>query len=192
MDHDSGNPNPGSLGEGVSRKDAESTQVRLIVTALSGVVFLLVTVVIYLLPHESPSSGPSSLASLNAILNSCSTVCLLVGLFFIKRGNIRFHRRAMLSAFGISSMFLLTYLLHHAQVGSVPFQGTGAIRIIYFSLLIPHIILSALVVPLALLTIYRGWTDRIELHKKIARITLPIWLFVSVSGVLVYFMLYHW
>lgn len=88
-------------------------------------------------------------------------------------------------------MFLVTYLIHHAQVGSVPFQGKGAIRVVYFSLLIPHIVLSAAVVPMALLTIYRGWTNRVALHRKIARITLPIWLFVSGSGVAVYFMLYH-
>lgn len=169
----------------------ESAQVRLIVMALSGLVFLLVAVVIYLLPHRGGTTGPSALASLNAFLNTCATFCLVAGLVFIKRKNIRWHRRSMLAAFGISSMFLVTYLLHHAAVGSVPFRGVGLLRVVYFSLLIPHIVLSAAVVPLALLTIYRGWTERIELHRKIARVTLPIWLFVSVSGVAVYFMLYH-
>jgi uncharacterized membrane protein YozB (DUF420 family) len=150
-----------------------------------------VAVVIYMLPHRSPTEGPSALATLNAFLNMCATVCLIFGFVFVKRKNIRWHRRSMLAAFGISSMFLITYLLHHAAVGSVPFRGEGPIRVVYFSLLIPHIVLSAAVVPLALLTIYRGWTQRIELHRKIARITLPIWLFVSVSGVAVYLMLYH-
>lgn len=191
MNDESGSTSDTAAGEISTKRDGESTRVRLIVTALSGLVFLLVTVVIYFIPHESSSSGPSSLSTLNAVLNGCATLCLLSGLFFIKRRNIPLHRRSMLAAFGISSMFLLTYLLHHARVGSVPFQGTGIMRTAYFSLLIPHIILSAVVVPLALLTIYRGWTDRIELHRKIARITLPIWLFVSVSGVMVYFMLYH-
>lgn len=169
----------------------EPAQVRMIVMALSGLVFLLIAVVVYMLPHRGGTAGPSALATLNAFLNSCATCCLLAGFVFIKNKNIRWHRRSMLAAFGISSMFLVTYLLHHAQVGSVPFRGEGMIRIVYFGLLIPHIFLSAAVVPLALLTIYRGWTQRIELHRKIARITLPLWLFVSVSGVAVYFMLYH-
>ncbi len=169
----------------------ESNRVRLVVTALSGMVFLLVAGVIYLLPHQIHGGGPSPLATVNAFLNICATLCLLGGFICIKVKNIRWHRRFMLSAFGISSMFLLTYLMHHAQVGSVKFTGTGILRTVYFSLLIPHIILSAVVVPLALLTIYRGWTQRIELHKKIARITFPIWLFVSTSGIAVYFMLYH-
>jgi putative membrane protein len=154
-------------------------------------VFLLVGVVIYLLPHRPATGAPSAIATLNAFLNGCATFCLLTGFVFIRKRNIRWHRRAMLAAFGISSMFLITYLIHHAQVGSVPFQGQGAIRAVYFSLLIPHIVLSAAVVPMALLTIYRGWTNRVALHRKIARVTLPIWLFVSASGVAVYFMLYH-
>lgn len=170
---------------------AESAQVRMIVMALSGLVFLLIAVVIYMLPHRGGAEGPSTLATLNAFLNSCATLCLVAGFVFVKKKNIRWHRRSMLAAFGISSMFLITYLIHHAAVGSVPFRGEGLIRVVYFSLLIPHILLSAAVVPLALLTIYRGWTQRIELHRKIARLTLPIWLFVSVSGVAVYFMLYH-
>ncbi len=159
--------------------------------ALSGLVFLLIAVVVYMLPHSGRVDGPSTLASLNAFLNSCTTVLLVLGFVFIRNKNVRWHRRSMLAAFGMSSMFLITYLLHHAQVGSVPFQGVGMMRVAYFSLLIPHIVLSAVVVPLALLTIYRGWTSRIELHKKIARVALPIWLFTSASGVAVYFMLYH-
>ncbi len=173
------------------RSAPETSQVRLVITALSGVVFLLVAAVIYLLPSQQVAERPSVLATLNAFLNGCATICLVLGLVFIKQKKIVWHRRAMLSAFGISSMFLLTYLLHHARVGSVPFLGTGAIRIVYFVMLVPHVLLAAAVVPLALLTIYRGWTTRIEAHRRIARITLPIWLYVSVSGVVLYFMLYH-
>lgn len=179
------------MNELADRSGAESSRARMVITALTGLVFLAVAVVIYLLPHQAPAEGPSVLASLNAFLNACATACLIIGFIFVRQGNIVWHRRSMLSAFGISSMFLLTYLLHHAQVGSVPFQGEGVVRWIYFGLLIPHIVLAALVVPLALLTIYRGWTNRIALHRKIARVTLPIWLFVSTSGVAVYFMLYH-
>jgi len=168
----------------------ESTRVRLVIVALSGVVFLGITVVIYLLPARS-GAGPSVLASLNAFLNAAATLCLLSGFWAIKNGRLHWHRRSMLSAFGLSSAFLVTYLLHHAQVGSVAFTGQGPIRLVYFGLLVPHIVLAGAVVPLALLTIYRGWTSRIALHKRIARITLPIWLYVSVTGVLLYIMLYH-
>jgi uncharacterized membrane protein YozB (DUF420 family) len=165
--------------------------VRVVVTALSGFVFLAIAVVIYALPHQPKGTGPSILATVNALLNAGATVGLVLGLVFIKQRRLSAHRGAMLAAFCLSSLFLLTYLLHHTQVGSVPFQGQGPIRLVYFGLLIPHIILAAAVVPLALLTIYRGWTDRLVLHKRIAKVTLPIWLYVSVSGVALYFMLYH-
>jgi putative membrane protein len=168
----------------------ESARVRLVIIALTGVVFFGITVVIYLLPSQS-GAGPSILATLNAFLNAAATLCLLLGFWSIKSKRLAWHRRSMLSAFGLSAAFLVTYLLHHAQVGSVPFQGQGPVRVVYFALLVPHIILAAAVVPLALLTIYRGWTSRVELHRRIAKITLPIWLYVSVSGVLLYFMLYH-
>ncbi len=181
---------PPSSNQG-DNQEGESAQVKMTVIALTGLVFLLVAVVVYMLPSRGHTGGPSPLATLNAFLNACATVCLISGMIFIKAKNLLWHRRSMLAAFGISSMFLLTYLLHHAQVGSVPFQGTGAVRVVYFSLLVPHIILSAAVVPMALLTIYRGWTQRVSLHKKIARWTLPLWLYVSLSGVAVYYMLYH-
>ncbi len=174
-----------------SEGSPESNKVRLIIVALSAFVFLAVTAVIYLLPSHGHAEGPSPLATLNAFLNSAAAICLTLGLVFIKQKKIRWHRRMMLSAFGISSTFLITYLLHHARVGSVAYQGEGILRTVYFSLLIPHVILAAAVVPLALLTIFRGWTNRIEAHRKVARITLPIWLYVSVSGVAVYYMLYH-
>ncbi len=170
---------------------SESARVRLVITALSGLVFLAIASVIYLIPHRESGGGPSSLATVNALLNAGATVCLLLGFAFIKLRSITWHRRSMLAAFGLSCMFLLTYLMHHSLVGSVPFQGEGWIRPVYFGLLIPHIVLAAAVVPLALLTIYRGWTNRLSLHKRIARVTLPIWLYVSTSGVGLYFMLYY-
>lgn len=182
---------PGPRDDVPSVSDPESPRVKMTIFALTGLVFLLVAVVVYLLPSQGHTGGPSALASLNAFLNACATACLLAGFVFIKTKNIRWHRRSMLAAFGISCMFLITYLLHHAQVGSVPFGGTGTIRVVYFAILIPHILLSAAVVPLALLAIYRAWTGRTALHRKVARIALPLWLYVSVSGVAVYFMLYH-
>jgi uncharacterized membrane protein YozB (DUF420 family) len=97
----------------------------------------------------------------------------------------------MLGAFGVSALFLLSYVVYHATAGSVPFRGEGFIRPVYFALLISHIVLAAAIVPLALVTIHRAWSARFDRHRRIARWTLPIWLYVSVTGVIVYLMLYH-
>lgn len=134
---------------------------------------------------------PNPLATLNAILNALATLCLVLGWVFIRRGQRQRHRMSMLAALGISVVFLISYLVHHAQVGSVPFRGTGALRGIYFAILIPHVLLAAAVVPLALVTLVRALRERFDRHRAIARVTLPIWLYVSVSGVLVYVLLYH-
>lgn len=169
----------------------ESPAVRAAIFGLSVVVFLAVAVVIYVLPKPDRGPTPTTLATVNALLNAGATLFLLIGFVFIKAKNIAMHRLSMVTAFGFSSVFLVTYLLHHAQAGSVPFAGEGWLRVVYFAILIPHIVLAAIVVPLALFTIYRGWTNRVALHRKVARITLPVWLYVSVSGVLVYLMLYR-
>jgi uncharacterized membrane protein YozB (DUF420 family) len=131
------------------------------------------------------------LPAINATLNSISAILLLLGFVFIKRKYVAAHRACMLSALVVSAVFLLCYLVHHAQVGSVPFRGTGLLRSVYFAILIPHVVLAAAVVPLALVTVTRGLKGRIEKHRPLARVTLPIWLFVSVSGVVVYWMLYQ-
>lgn len=170
---------------------SESRFVRSWIFGLSAFVCLAVCVVIFLVPAQGVTGGPSPLASINAALNGAAGVLLVLGYRFVRAGNIAAHRACMLAAFSVSSLFLVTYLLHHARVGSVPFQGAGMIRVVYFSVLIPHIVIAALIVPLALFTIYRGWTKRVEAHRKIARITLPLWLYVSASGVVLYFMLYH-
>jgi putative membrane protein len=170
---------------------SESTAVRGTIFGLSLFVVIAVSVVLYVLPKPTHAATPTTLATVNALLNAGATLCLLIGFTFVKAKNIALHRASMLTAFGFSSVFLVTYLLHHAEAGSVPFTGEGLVRILYFAILIPHIVLAIVVVPLALFTIYRGWTNRILLHRKIARIALPIWLYVSVSGVVVYLMLYH-
>lgn len=131
------------------------------------------------------------LPTLNAVLNTASALCLVAGYVFIKRGRIAEHRFAMLSAFLISGGFLVSYLIHHAQVGSVPFQGTGLARVLYFAVLIPHIVLAAAVVPMAIVTVKRGLGGNVERHRPLARVTLPVWLYVSASGVVVYLMLYQ-
>jgi len=133
----------------------------------------------------------SDLPALNATLNATSAVLLTIGWRFIRAGRIDSHRRCMIAAFVTSSLFLLSYIVYHAQVGSKPFPGTGVLRTIYFSILIPHVVLAAAVPPLAIVTLTRGLRRRDVAHRRLARWTLPIWLFVSVSGVLVYLMLYQ-
>lgn len=170
---------------------SDSRVAKQVIYGLSVFVSLAVTAAIYLVPPSAAGRAPSLLASVNAALNGAAGCFLVAGFVFVRRRQLDAHRRCMLTAFALSSLFLVTYLLHHFQVGSVPFQGTGAVRTVYLAMLIPHIVLAALIVPLALFTIYRGWTGRIELHRKVARITLPLWLYVSVSGVIIYWMLYH-
>lgn len=133
----------------------------------------------------------TDLPTLNALLNALAAILLTGGLVQIKRGNIAAHRRFMIAAFGMSGLFLVSYVIYHAQVGSVPYPGTGVWRVIYFAILIPHVILAAAVLPLALVTLRRGLARHDAAHRRIARITLPIWLFVSVTGVIVYVMLYQ-
>jgi putative membrane protein len=131
------------------------------------------------------------LPTIDAVLNAGSALCLSAGYYFIKKKNIAAHKRCMLSAFVISCAFLCVYLIHHARVGSVPFRGEGVLRTVYFAILIPHVILAATVVPLALVTIRRGLKMRVAEHRRIARVTWPIWLYVSLSGIAVYVMLYR-
>lgn len=132
----------------------------------------------------------SQLPAVNAALNSLSATLLVAGYLFIKSKNITAHKACMLAAFTSSSLFLISYLVYHYQVGSVPFKGQGAIRTLYFSILLTHTILAATVVPLALITLTRALKQRFAAHRRIARWTFPIWLYVSVTGVVVYWMLY--
>ena len=132
----------------------------------------------------------SQLPDLNAALNSLSAVFLLAGYRFIRLKNQQAHQRCMLAAFACSIVFLISYLIYHYQVGSVSFKGQGAIRPVYFTILITHTILATAVVPLALVTLIRALRERFDAHRRIARWTFPIWLYVSVTGVIVYWMLY--
>lgn len=131
------------------------------------------------------------LPALNASLNAISAVLLTAGYVFIRRKERQRHKVCMLTAFAVSVLFLISYVIYHAQIGSKPFPGEGAMRALYFSVLIPHVILAATIVPLALITLSRGLSNRIDRHRRIARWTLPIWLYVSVTGVMVYLMLYR-
>ena len=133
----------------------------------------------------------NALPHLNAALNTVSAVLLVTGWILIKRRRIAQHRRCMIAAVVTSSLFLVSYVVYHANVGSKPFPGTGLIRTIYFAILIPHVILAAAVLPPVLITFTRGLRRDDLRHRQIARKTLPVWLFVSVTGVIVYLMLYQ-
>jgi putative membrane protein len=133
----------------------------------------------------------SDLPTLNALLNASSGVLLLIGHRFIRNGNQHAHKRCMLSALGVSAAFLVSYLIYHYHHGATSFIGEGIVRPIYFSILISHTVLAITVVPLALITLSRGLKERFDKHVKIARWTYPIWLYVSVTGVVIYIMLYH-
>ena len=133
----------------------------------------------------------TDLPALNAALNATAAVLLVIGYVLIRQRRLRAHRAVMLAAFGMSTLFLISYVVYHANVGSRPFTGQGPIRAVYFTILISHIILAAAIVPMALITLTRGLRERFDRHVPIARWTLPIWLYVSVTGVIVYLMLYQ-
>jgi len=128
---------------------------------------------------------------IDASLNGTSAVLLLVGRSFIKRGRMAAHRALMIAALASSSVFLACYLYYHWHVGSVRFQGQGWSRPIYFSILISHTILAAAIVPMIIITLSRALRERFDRHRAIARWTYPLWMYVSITGVIVYFMLYH-
>jgi len=128
---------------------------------------------------------------INATLNGCSAVLLVTGRALIARGRKAAHRAVMLTALGTSTLFLVSYLYYHYHVGSVRFRGTGWSRPLYFSILISHTILAAVIVPLVIVTLSRALREQFDRHRAIARWTFPLWLYVSVTGVIVYLMLYR-
>jgi uncharacterized membrane protein YozB (DUF420 family) len=131
------------------------------------------------------------LPAVNASLNAISGALLIAGYLMMRARRIEQHRRFMIAAFATSSLFLISYLVYHAQVGSVRFTRQGFVRPLYFTILVTHVTLAAVVLPLAILTLFRGLKGRYPQHRRIARWTFPIWLYVSVTGVLVYVLLYQ-
>ena len=131
------------------------------------------------------------LPTVNASLNGLAALLLAAGFVMIRRGRIGAHRALMTAAFTTSALFLVSYVVYHAGAGSRPFEGQGAIRLVYFAVLVSHVILAAAILPLAIVTLTRALRGRFDRHAAIARWTLPIWLYVSVTGVVVYLMLYH-
>ncbi len=133
----------------------------------------------------------TQLPAVNATLNGMAATLLAAGYVCIRRGRVDLHRRCMLAAFATSALFLVSYLAYHAQAGSRPFTGEGPVRVVYFTVLISHIVLAAAILPLAIVTLRRGLRRDDARHAALARWTLPIWLYVSVTGVVVYWMLYR-
>jgi uncharacterized membrane protein YozB (DUF420 family) len=133
----------------------------------------------------------TDLPALNATLNGIAAIFLTIGYVCIRTRRIAQHRACMIAAFVTSTLFLISYLTYHAHIGSRPFMGQGAIRVVYFTILITHVILAAAIVPMVLMTMSRGLRSQFARHKAIARWTLPLWLYVSVTGVIVYMMLYQ-
>jgi uncharacterized membrane protein YozB (DUF420 family) len=133
----------------------------------------------------------SDLPAVNATLNATCFVLLTAGYILIRRGRVAQHRAVMIAAFCTSVVFLISYLIYHAQVGSKPFLGQGPIRVVYFTILLTHTVLATLIVPMVVMTLSRGLKRQDARHRALARWTLPLWMYVSVTGVIVYFMLYR-
>ena len=133
----------------------------------------------------------SDLPALNATLNAVSAMFLLLGYFFIRTKQVNRHKAAMLAAFSTSILFLVSYLVYHYHVGSKPFPGQGWIRSVYFVILISHVVLAAAIGPLAIATLTLAWKERFQTHRRLARWTLPLWLYVSLTGIVVYLMIYQ-
>ena len=129
-------------------------------------------------------------AAVNATLNGTSAVLLGFGYWAIRNGKVALHKKLMVTAFGVSTAFLISYLAYHYRVGHVAFQGQGWIRPVYFVLLLTHTVLAIVIVPMILMTLRRAWLEKFDKHRAIARWTLPLWMYVSVTGVIVYFMVY--
>jgi putative membrane protein len=133
----------------------------------------------------------ADLPALNATLNGIAALLLVAGYVQIRRGRPDLHKRCMLGALTTSALFLTSYVIYHANAGSRPFGGQGPIRVVYFAILISHVVLAAAILPLALTTTARGLRSQLDRHVRIARWTLPLWLYVSVTGVVIYLMLYQ-
>lgn len=133
----------------------------------------------------------TALPTVNATLNATSAMFLVSGYIAIRNRRVTVHRACMVSAFIASSLFLVSYLMYHYHAGSTPFTGRGWVRPVYFAILITHVVLAAAILPLAVVTLSRALRGRFEKHRRIARWTFPIWLYVSVTGIVVYVMLYH-
>ncbi|MEX2593429.1 MAG: DUF420 domain-containing protein [Anditalea sp.] len=159
------------------------------IVIISVIVPVLVATLIYMPKIEVGNDWIYFLPHLNAVINSAATIALILGLYFIRNNKITYHKLAMSVAFGLGAIFMVSYVIYHATAASTSFGGEGMIRNIYYFVLITHIILAAVALFPILLAYYYGYTDRLESHRKIVRYAYPIWLYVTVSGVVVYLLI---
>lgn len=170
----------------MSKKAELEQKFRPLIIALSLVIPLVVAI---LFSIKIEGYDTHFLPPIYATINGFTAVLLVMAVMAVKNGNVNMHRKLMKTAIGCSLLFLVLYIVYHATSESTPFGGEGTIRTVYFALLISHILLSIAIIPLVLITYVRAWAERFDKHKRIARITFPIWLYVAISGVLVYFMI---
>ncbi len=162
----------------------------IIIGGVSVAVFLLVAILMF--SPQVISFGNfdySLLPPFHALINSMCSVLLVLGFYFIRKKQVALHKLCMVATFTLSTVFLISYVTYHSNMPSTPFGGTGGIRYVYFTILLSHIVLAAIILPLALFTIVRAWRGEFEKHRRIARVTLPLWLYVTVTGVIVYLMI---
>ena len=168
---------------------------RLALSLIGALSLVVVLAVGFLLLGHTPGRGGradvGALPALNALLNGASAALLTCGWLAIRRRRIALHRACMLGAFSVSVLFLVSYVVYHALAGSRPFMGQGWIRPVYFAVLISHVVLAAAMVPFVLTTLYRALGADFPRHVRLARVTLPVWLYVSITGVVVYLVLYR-
>jgi putative membrane protein len=174
-----------------NHRSSVALPVTTIIAVSAGAVAFLVWL-IYVHPASAASTRLRFLPALDALLNGLCTVALLAGFYFIRRRNFKAHRNWMFAAFAFSSLFLASYILNHALHGDMLFPGHGTVRAVYLTILTSHILLSVLALPLILTTFFFSLSGRFRQHRRLARYTLPIWLYVSVTGVVVYAMLASW
>jgi putative membrane protein len=178
----------------IESKDGESPRAILFWSIIASA--LVIGSLLWLIYLKQPPGGSGSAASsdsvlpaVNAMLNALSACSLVIGFIFIRRGQINLHRAFMLGALFFSALFLVSYIAYHSTHGDTPFRGTGVVRPIYFFILISHILLTVVALPVILTTLFLALTGRFNAHRRIARITLPAWLYISVTGIAIFFML---
>lgn len=169
---------------------ASSDKKYLVLIAILSVAIPVVVAMLFFMPKEgSKSVDVSFLPTLHAILNSMTAIALVIGYFNIKRGNIKVHRAAMVTAFGLSAIFLVSYVTYHFLGERTIYGGDGLLKLFYYFVLLTHIVLAVVIVPLVLLSVYFAITEQFVRHRRISRWTFPIWLYVAVTGVLVYLLI---
>ncbi|WP_299819147.1 DUF420 domain-containing protein [uncultured Pontibacter sp.] len=172
-----------------SATTAQDRRFLTLIAVLSVAIPVVVAILFYMPKSGESTVDVSFLPTLHAILNSCTAIALVIGYVNVKRQNIKVHRGAMLTAFGLSSIFLVSYVTYHFLGERTIYGGEGLLKYIYYFILLTHIVLAVVIVPLVLLSVYYGITNQLAKHRRISRWTFPIWLYVAITGVLVYLLI---